>query len=486
MTIPNNNMSVKWLDGITPDTGTLALGTNFRKEFERLYENDNVLDNAKFDKAGGSLTGDLLLGGNFTQSGNGTFATGTGAVSLRGHVTIGTNADRKNLTLNGNFSQSGAGTFSTGEGRVSLNGNVTIGGWGTPRILEVHGEGLFYNNLYQSGNSEFSTGAGNVYLNGEVLIACDKNLNVGGDANILGNLHIKQEINFHREDYSFWWSNSHNNGFISSSRGIGLYIGTDYDRWYHSDCCCNASDHVLTILEGSTGSSLHCLGNVRFDRGLEVEDVVIRNCISVDNCASFGTVDIWGDATLHADVTIANNRNLIVSGNTQLNNLSVEGTFRFDNLDVEGNTQLNNLSVDGAFRLKGLDIRTFIRTVAASSASATANGENAGSVRLAADNDTTSRSMAATPAGVMARITALGNLAPRPRTADTGVGRWISLDGQPDLPVGGTWAYFTFSWQTIGSGFSMVESGVNVAAGGSQVLSVLTANNVFGFAWRIS
>ena len=66
-----------------------------------------------------------ISAGNITQSGAGTFTSGTGAISLNGDVAI---AAGKNITFGatGNFDQSArSGTFKTGTGAVSLNGSTT-------------------------------------------------------------------------------------------------------------------------------------------------------------------------------------------------------------------------------------------------------------------------------------------------------------------------------------------------------------------------
>jgi len=63
----------------------------------------------------------ITANANFTQSGSGTFTTGTGAVALKGATTIdGT------TTLNNNLTQSGSGAFTTGTGAVSLNGATAL------------------------------------------------------------------------------------------------------------------------------------------------------------------------------------------------------------------------------------------------------------------------------------------------------------------------------------------------------------------------
>ncbi len=104
-----------------------------------------------------ATTGGLLLdsanltfdGTNFAHGGSGTFATGTGAVSLNGSTTIptgktltvtdlttgrvtysstaGLQVNSSNLTFDGtNFAHGGSGTFATGTGAVSLNGATTV------------------------------------------------------------------------------------------------------------------------------------------------------------------------------------------------------------------------------------------------------------------------------------------------------------------------------------------------------------------------
>jgi len=78
-----------------------------------------------------------------------TFATGTGALSLNGDVTI---ASGKDLTM----VTPGTGTFTTGTGQITLNGNVM-----------------------QSSSNTFATGTGAISLNGAVTVADSTTFTVG-------------------------------------------------------------------------------------------------------------------------------------------------------------------------------------------------------------------------------------------------------------------------------------------------------------------
>lgn len=107
---------------------------------------------------GGGVLGvdaDLTFDGtNFAHGGAGTFATGTGAVSLNGSTTIPTGktltitditvnrvwysgtagllTGSANLTFNGtNFAHGGSGTFATGTGQTSVNGAMVVTGSAT-------------------------------------------------------------------------------------------------------------------------------------------------------------------------------------------------------------------------------------------------------------------------------------------------------------------------------------------------------------------
>jgi len=59
----------EWKNGRTELTGTRALGSFFNEEFDRLYENDNYLEEKKLDKEGGTISGNLAIGGNLSVSG---------------------------------------------------------------------------------------------------------------------------------------------------------------------------------------------------------------------------------------------------------------------------------------------------------------------------------------------------------------------------------------------------------------------------------
>ena len=117
----------------TAITGTGALTTgSIASGFGTISTANNITTSANISTTGtGTITSAGLLtasngltisAGNITQSGTGTFSTGTGAISLNGDVTI---AAAKDITAGaGNFDQSAStGTFATGTGAVSLNGS---------------------------------------------------------------------------------------------------------------------------------------------------------------------------------------------------------------------------------------------------------------------------------------------------------------------------------------------------------------------------
>ena len=120
----------------TAITGTGALTTgSIASGFGTISTANNITTSANISTTGtGTITSAGLLtasngltisAGNITQSGTGTFSTGTGAISLNGDVAI---AAGKNITFGatGNFDQSASsGTFKTGTGAVSLNGSTT-------------------------------------------------------------------------------------------------------------------------------------------------------------------------------------------------------------------------------------------------------------------------------------------------------------------------------------------------------------------------
>ncbi len=69
MSIPKPTKTREWKDGNTPSTGTPALGSNFDDEFNQLYENDNYLNDNKFDKNGGTINGNVVISGNLQVQG---------------------------------------------------------------------------------------------------------------------------------------------------------------------------------------------------------------------------------------------------------------------------------------------------------------------------------------------------------------------------------------------------------------------------------
>lgn len=68
----NGNKITEYKDGRDSQTGTLARGSTFNNEFNRLYDNDNYLKDNKLDVAGGSITGNLVVQGDLTVQGNTT------------------------------------------------------------------------------------------------------------------------------------------------------------------------------------------------------------------------------------------------------------------------------------------------------------------------------------------------------------------------------------------------------------------------------
>jgi hypothetical protein len=65
----NGQQITTFKSGSTPKTGTLATGTIFENEFNRLYGNDNSLNDSKFDKSGGTISGDTTIKGNLIVEG---------------------------------------------------------------------------------------------------------------------------------------------------------------------------------------------------------------------------------------------------------------------------------------------------------------------------------------------------------------------------------------------------------------------------------
>ncbi len=108
MAIPNKQTAIEWKDGNTPSTGTLALGSNFKTEYERLIENDEHLDSVKLDKAGGNITGDLTIDGNLTINGEMTQINATELV-----------VEDKIVTLNAG--EPGPGVTGTGLSGIEID-----------------------------------------------------------------------------------------------------------------------------------------------------------------------------------------------------------------------------------------------------------------------------------------------------------------------------------------------------------------------------
>lgn len=198
-----------------------------------------------------TVNADVEIDGIFAQTGAHTFTTGSGDVSLGGHVTVAPNKDvdmsgtgtfttgTGDVTINGNFAQAdtapAALTFSTSGGAVTLRGNtkvlegksfevgstgtngntgastfygpVTIGDNSNTKSVPVTVYGSITQNDDADGSlSTFSTGGGAHTFNGDITVLAAKNLIMGapstggagngmfstgtGSVNLRGNVQI--------------------------------------------------------------------------------------------------------------------------------------------------------------------------------------------------------------------------------------------------------------------------------------------------------
>ncbi|MBN2040745.1 MAG: hypothetical protein JW864_11930 [Spirochaetes bacterium] len=104
----NGTKITEYKNGRDAATGTPALGTTFNNEFDRLYENDNHLNDTKLDKAGGSITGNLEVQGNLTVQGD----------TVQINVTE-VNAEDKVVTLN--YGETGPGVSGDGLSGIEVD-----------------------------------------------------------------------------------------------------------------------------------------------------------------------------------------------------------------------------------------------------------------------------------------------------------------------------------------------------------------------------
>ena len=107
----NGNKTREYKSGNTPLTGTLAKGEYFAAEFNRLYENDNHLNDTKFEKAGGIIDGDTTINGKVVINGDVTVEGGITKV-----FSTDLEVEDKVITLNkGETGSSVTGGFSGNE-----------------------------------------------------------------------------------------------------------------------------------------------------------------------------------------------------------------------------------------------------------------------------------------------------------------------------------------------------------------------------------
>jgi hypothetical protein len=111
-------------------------------------------------------TGAVSLNGDTTVTSSKTFATGTGAATLKGPTTV---ADSTAFTVG----SSGSG------GTTTLYGNVVIGSATNGHSVAATLHGTFQQNDDGDGTSKtFNTATGGVYLNGHTTVASNKNLHM--------------------------------------------------------------------------------------------------------------------------------------------------------------------------------------------------------------------------------------------------------------------------------------------------------------------
>ena len=131
MTGFNGTKTREYKSGNTSSTGTLAKGEYFNDEFDQLYGNDNHLEDTKFDRSGGTVSGDMIVEGN---------AIFKGDVSIAGTATKinTTDLDIKDNIITLNKGESGAGVTAGQSGieidrgtlaKAKILWDETIGRW---------------------------------------------------------------------------------------------------------------------------------------------------------------------------------------------------------------------------------------------------------------------------------------------------------------------------------------------------------------------
>jgi hypothetical protein len=128
---------------------TINIGTGGTSTHQTIAIGSNFTTNSSLTLYGGSVGG-IHLNGPTVIDGSNTLTTGTGAVALNGDTTIASGK---------NFTQSGAGTFTSGSGTNTLSGDTSV-----------------------AGSHTFTTGTGAVALNGDTSVASGKSFTANGTA----------------------------------------------------------------------------------------------------------------------------------------------------------------------------------------------------------------------------------------------------------------------------------------------------------------
>jgi hypothetical protein len=128
---------------------TINIGTGGTSTHQTISIGSNFTTNSSLTLYGGSVGG-IHFNGPTVVDGTNTFTTGTGAVALNGDTTVASGK---------NFTQSGGGTFTSGSGTNTLSGDTSV-----------------------AGSHTFTTGTGAVGLNGDTTIASGKSFTANGTA----------------------------------------------------------------------------------------------------------------------------------------------------------------------------------------------------------------------------------------------------------------------------------------------------------------
>lgn len=345
-----------------------------------------------------------------SQSGSSTFASGSGAFSVNGPLSVNATS-----TLAGAVSLTGTNTLTTGTGLVSLGGNMTVSGVSSLNTatvggaLTVNGASTFNNSVAVSGSNGLTVGTGALTTSGNLSIAgttqltgavtTSSDLSVGGNLSVTGSFTTVNTNTVNVTDKQITLASNQSTGTAIDAGG--MYLGntgsvsilysnangawTSSKLWAAPSYIVGAGTNTTTATGSSWSTTGLSFGASTANLQIGATDVSLSKTglsfgSGTANVAT-GTLSASGTSTL-AGVTATS---LSTSGLATLNSASITNTLTVGGafnpstistgtLSTSGLATLNsasitsNLSVGGTFNPTSISTSTVAATTSITSA----------------------------------------------------------------------------------------------------------------------